>query len=87
MNPVKRIGKRSKKLREHKGLSQEELAALIDSEQSQISNFEAGRSGRISLESFLKLIALYTKDNYNTNELFNDKFELKKSGKKIKIGR
>lgn len=83
MKLIKKLGRRSKKIREHKGISQAELAALIETKQAQVSNFEAGRSGRISLESFLKLIELYSKDNYNVFDIFKDKFEIKKNDQKI----
>lgn len=50
----KKIGEAIKKIRKEKGLSQLELANLIDSSQSHIANIEAGRR-RISYETLEKI--------------------------------
>lgn len=78
MKLINKIGERSKEIRKDLGLSQMELAEIIDTKQAQISNFEAGLPGRISLESFLLMIEFYAQKNYNVYEIFNPDFEIKK---------
>ena len=78
MKLINKIGERSKEIRRDLGLSQMELAEIIDTKQAQISNFEAGLPGRISLESFLLMIDFYAQKNYNVYEIFNQEFEIKR---------
>ena len=52
------IGMKLKKIRMSKNISQEDVAAFLNSTPQKISSFETGRT-RISLESFISLCELY----------------------------
>lgn len=78
MKLINKIGERSKEIRKDLGLSQMELAEIIETKQAQVSNFEAGLPGRISLESFLLLIEFYSQEKYNVYEIFNQEFDIKR---------
>ena len=52
------IGKKLKRIRMSKNISQEDVASFLNSTPQKVSSFETGRT-RISLESFISLCELY----------------------------
>ncbi len=81
MEAKRRLGVRVRALRESRGLTQEELAELIDRSVDAVSNLERG----VSLPSFATLERLATKLGLTLHELFEFKDDEKGDPERIAL--
>lgn len=73
MDNKKKLGKRIKELRKRKGLTQEQVAVLIEMEQNTISVIESGRNfpTLVTLEKIADILDVELSDFFNY-EYFDD---------------